>query len=65
MAELSKMTKGWFHGLKLHLIMHEKGQPLSLKRTPGHTDDRTPVPSLAEGLKGLLVADQGYQATSL
>lgn len=59
-AELGKTTKGWFHGFKLHLIINEKGHPLSLKLTPGNTDDRAPVPSLTEGLKGFLFGDKGY-----
>lgn len=57
---MGKTTKGWFYGLKLHLVINEKGQPHGVKITPGNVDDRLPVPSLTQGLKGLLLGDKGY-----
>lgn len=59
-ATLAKTTKGWFYGLKLHLITNERGEIINLKFTTGNTDDRTPVPQLAKGLTGLLFGDKGY-----
>ena len=51
-AQLGKSTKGWFMGLKIHLITNEKGQLLSVYFTPGNVDDRVPVKSLTKNLKG-------------
>lgn len=59
-AQLGKSTKGWFMGLKIHLITNEKGQLLSVYFTPGNVDDRTPVRSLTKNLKGFVFADKGY-----
>jgi hypothetical protein len=65
LARLGKTTKGWFFGLKLHIVINEKGQLHNLKITQGNTDDRTPVPTLVEGLQGLLFGDKGYLKAAL
>lgn len=65
LARLGKTTKGWFFGLKLHLVINEKGQLHRVKITQGNTDDRTPVLELMEGLEGLLFGDKGYIKTEL
>lgn len=65
LARLGKTTKGWFFGLKLHLVINEKGQLHNLKITQGNTDDRTPVLDLVEGLEGLLFGDKGYIKSEL
>lgn len=65
LARLGKTTKGWFFGLKLHLVINEKGQIQNLKITQGNIDDRTPVLELVEGLEGLLFGDRGYIKASL
>ena len=51
LAVWSKTGKGWFYGLKLHLIADLEGRILSLCFTPGNTDDRVPVMDLAGELK--------------
>lgn len=51
---------GWFYGFKLHLIVNDRGELLSLMLTPGNVDDRKPVPNLVEDLFGKLFADKGY-----
>lgn len=65
LARLGKTTKGWFFGLKLHLILNEKGQLHNLKITRGNTDDRTPLLELAQDLEGLLFGDRGYIKSAL
>jgi hypothetical protein len=37
---------GWFYGFKLHLIVYDEGELLAFQLTPGHVDDRQPVPTL-------------------
>lgn len=59
-AELGKTTKGWFYGIKLHIITNEKGELQSVKLTTGNTDDRVPVSHLTKQLTGLLFGDKGY-----
>lgn len=64
-AEIGKTTKGWFYGLKLHLLTNEYGEIINLQFTRGNVDDRIPVPKLTERLSGLLFGDKGYIKQSL
>ena len=59
-AKNSKSSMGWFYGFKLHIIINDKGELISVKFTPGNVYDRAPVLDLTEGLRGLLLADRGY-----
>lgn len=60
LAALGKTTKGWFLGLKLHIIVNEKGGLMPIKLTPGNVDDRQVVDQMTQGITGLLFADKGY-----
>ena len=55
-----KTSVDWFFGFKLHLVVNDRGELLSLRLTPGNTDDRRPVPELVKGLFGKLFGDRGY-----
>jgi len=59
-AKRGKTSTGWFFGFKLHLIINNKGEIMSIKLTPGNTDDRTVVRKMTEGLEGWLFGDKGY-----
>lgn len=59
-AAIGKTTKGWFFGLKLHLLINERGEIQGMKITPGNVDDRTPVPGITRRITGLLFGDKGY-----
>jgi hypothetical protein len=59
-ARRGKTSVDWFFGFKLHLVINDRGELLSLRLTPGNVDDRRPVPELAEGLFGKLFGDKGY-----
>lgn len=50
----------WFFGFKLHLVINDRGELLSLRLTPGNCDDRRPVPGLVKELFGKLFGDRGY-----
>lgn len=65
LAALGKSSMGWFFGLKLHLIINDKGELLSAKLTPGNTDDRKPLRQMSDKLTGLLFGDKGYISQSL
>lgn len=64
-AQRGKTSTGWFYGFKLHLVTNEQGQLLSIKLTPGNTDDRAPVPDLVIDLVGKLFGDKGYLSQPL
>ena len=64
-ATIGKTTKGWFLGVKLHLIINSRGELVNAAITTGSTDDRVPVPNLTKHLTGLLFGDKGYISTRL
>ncbi|KLU14299.1 MULTISPECIES: IS982 family transposase [Xenorhabdus] len=59
-AQRGKPRTGGFYGFKLHLIIDDCGEILSVKLTPGNVDDRQPVKELVQGLTGHLYGDKGY-----
>jgi hypothetical protein len=65
LAARGKPSLGWFFGFKLHLFVNDKGELLQVALTPGNTDDRKPVPRLAQRLFGKLFADKGYLSSTL
>jgi hypothetical protein len=64
-ATRGKTSMGWFYGFKLHLIVHDEGELLAFQLTPGHVDDRRPVPILTLALFGQLFGDRGYISQAL
>lgn len=60
LAKKGKTTKGWFFGFKLHIVVNEFGELLSLMLTPGNVSDLTALPFLTDGLFGKLFGDKGY-----
>jgi Transposase DDE domain len=64
-ARRGKTSVDWFFGFKLHLVVNDRGELLSLRLTPGNTDDRRPVPELVKGLFGKLFGDRGYVSQPL
>ena len=64
-ATHGKRTMGWSYGFKLHLIINHHGEIVSLKLTKGNTDDRVPVPGMAENMFGKLYGDKGYISKAL
>jgi hypothetical protein len=64
-ARRGKTSVDWFFGFKLHLVINDRGELLSLRLTPGNVDDRRPVPELVKGLFGKLFGDKGYVSQPL
>ena len=62
-----KSTIGWFFGLKLHLIINDKGEILEFMLTQAHIDDREPLKQAGfhEKIFGKLFGDKGYISQSL
>lgn len=65
LATKSKTTIGWFFGFKLHLIINECGELLSISFSKGNVDDRTPVLTMAKKIIGKLFGDKGYISKEL
>jgi transposase len=65
LAQRGKTSLGWFYGFKLHVVINHHGELLACQLTPGNTDDRRPVPRLAQRLWGRLFADKGYLSQPL
>lgn len=64
-ANWGKTGKGWFYGLKLHLVTDLNRSILSVAFTPGNVDDRVPVMKMTKGMKGVFVGDTGYVSREL
>src|SRR5438067_7500777 len=58
-ARRGKTSVDWFYGFKLHLVINDRGELLSVRLTPGNVDDRRPVPELVKELKGRALRRQG------
>ena len=64
-AKISRTTIGWFFGFKVHLIINDRGELLSIRVTPGNVDDRSPVREMCRRLIGKLFGDKGYISQTL
>ena len=67
LATKGQCSIGWFFGLKLHLIINDKGEILDFVLTPGNVDDRKPLTgsNLLSRIYGKLFGDKGYISQSL
>lgn len=59
-AEYGKTSVGWFFGLKLHIVINDKGELLAFKITRGSRSDSQEAVPLLQSLKGLAFGDKGY-----
>ena len=64
-AQRGKGSMGWFYGLKVHLVINDRGEILACQITLGNVDDRKPLPTLFKRLFGKLIADRGYISQAL
>jgi hypothetical protein len=64
LAARGKTSTGWFYGLKLHLVINEKGELMSVCFSPGNVSDNNEhiVEQLCRNLEsgGKLFGDAGY-----
>jgi hypothetical protein len=67
LAAKGQCSIGWFYGLKLHLVINDKGEVLDFMVTPGNVDDREPLKSMNfhKRLFGKLFGDKGYISKDL
>jgi len=66
-ATKGQCSIGWFFGLKLHLIINDKGEILDFMLTQGHVNDREPLKhkSFHDRVFGKLYGDKGYIGQTL
>lgn len=64
-ARRGKTSVGWFYGFKLHLVVNDCGELLSIRLTPGNVDDRLTVLEMVKGMFGKLFGDKGYVSQPL
>lgn len=59
-AEFGRTSVGWFFGLKLHLVINDRGQLIAFKVTRGSRNDGQEAAPLLKNLEGLAFGDKGY-----
>lgn len=64
-AKRGKTTKGWFYGLKLHLIINHEGSLVKASFSAGSKDDRKHLSSMTSNIYGKLFSDRGYISKKL
>lgn len=64
-AEHGRTSVCWFFGLKLHLVINDRGELMAFKITKGNQHDSKAAQSLLESLNGLAFGDKGYLGKSL
>lgn len=53
-------SKGWFYGIKLHVLIDRKGNLMNVKFITGKDSDISVLERLTSFFKGILVGDRGY-----
>lgn len=59
-ADYGHTSVGWFFGLKLHLVINDRGELMAFKITRGNRHDSKEALPLLKKLKGLAFGDKGY-----
>jgi hypothetical protein len=64
-AARGKTTKGWFYGLKLHLLINPEGGLVKASFSAGNKDDRKHFSSMIGDVYGKVFGDRGYLSKEL
>jgi hypothetical protein len=64
-AARGKTTKGWFYGLKLHLMINPQGGLVKASFSSGNKDDRKHFATMIKDIFGKVVGDRGYISKEL
>lgn len=65
LAKRGKTTKGWFYGLKLHLIINPEGGLVKASFSSSNKDDRTHFKMMIADIHGKVFGDRGYISQEL
>ena len=64
-AQYGRTSVGWFFGLKLHIIINDRGELMAFKITNGKRNDAKAGESIMQKLQGLMFGDKGYLGRQL
>ncbi|SPR13246.1 transposase [Orientia tsutsugamushi] len=64
-SKIGKSSYGWFLGFKLHLVINNKGEIMSVKITKCNKSDLSVASVISEDLSGKLFGDKAYISKDL
>ncbi|SPR13649.1 transposase [Orientia tsutsugamushi] len=64
-SKIGKSNYGWFLGFKLHLVINNKGELISVKITKGNKSDLSVASVISKGLSRKLFGDKAYISKDL
>lgn len=64
-AQYGRTSVGWFFGLKLHIVINERGELIAFKITRGNVNDAVASETILKSLEGMLFGDKGYISKKL
>lgn len=64
-ANYGRTSVSWFFGLKLHIVINDRGELIAFKITRGNDNDAKASESMLQFLKGLIFGDKGYISKQL
>lgn len=64
-AKYGRTSVSWFFGLKLHLVINDRGELMAFKITRGNENDSKACESMLELLQGMAFGDKGYISKKL
>lgn len=64
-AKYGRTSVAWFFGLKLHIVINDRGELIAFKITQGNRHDGQEAASLLKTLEGLAFGDKGYLGKKL
>lgn len=65
LATMSKSSKGWYYGMKLHLTADFAGKMLEIRLTTASASDRKVAKEMNKDLGGVIIMDSGYVSYDL
>lgn len=65
LASMSKNSRGWYYGMKLHLTTDFQGKMLAIRITSADGSDRQTAKDMNKDLWGVIILDSGYVSTDL
>jgi hypothetical protein len=64
-AKYGRTSVGWFFGMKLHIVINDRGELIAFKITRGNVHDAKASESILQFLQGLAFGDKGYISKKL
>jgi hypothetical protein len=64
-AKYGRTSVGWFFGLKLHIVINERGELIAFKITRGNVNDSVASETILKSLEGIVFGDKGFISKKL